>query len=95
MTATLHDSDFVKQNAANKTNRKYGPLMAELARKPPQNLQEFIDKADEFINQEERLRALLGADSSWASGSGEKKKEHKEAQKAPKQRLRKRFQEHD
>lgn len=42
--------------------RKDGPLMADLARKPSQNLQEFMDRAKEFINHEETLRALLGAD---------------------------------
>jgi hypothetical protein len=39
---------------------KEGPLMTDLARKPLQNLHLFMDKAEEFINQEETLRALLG-----------------------------------
>ncbi|GLT55114.1 hypothetical protein SLA2020_282630 [Shorea laevis] len=35
-----------------------GALMMELAKKQPDNLQEFMDKAEEFINQEENLREL-------------------------------------
>jgi hypothetical protein len=31
--------------------RKDRPLMADLARRPPLNLQEFMDKVDEFVNQ--------------------------------------------
>ncbi len=42
--------------------KKDGFLMADLATKPPWNLQEFMDKAEEFINQEETLWALLGAE---------------------------------
>jgi hypothetical protein len=34
--------------------------MANLARKPPQNLNEFMSKAEQYINQEETLQALLG-----------------------------------
>jgi hypothetical protein len=74
--------------------RKDGPLMADLARKSPQNLQEFMDRVDEFINQEETLQALLGANTSRASSSGEKK-EQKGAQKAVEQKPRKKFKDYD
>jgi hypothetical protein len=47
--------------------KKGGPIMVELARKLPQSLQEFMDKAEEFINQEETLRAFLGPDPSRVS----------------------------
>jgi len=57
--------------------KKDGPLMADLAWKPPQNLHEFIDKAKEFINQEETLRALLGTEPSRASTSKMPKKKKK------------------
>jgi hypothetical protein len=36
--------------------RKDGALMAKLARKPPQNLDEFMSKLEEYVNQEETLR---------------------------------------
>lgn len=38
--------------------RKDGTLMADLARKPSHNLQEFLDRAEEFVNQEETMRAF-------------------------------------
>ncbi len=38
--------------------RKDGPLMVDLARKPPQDLHGFVDKAEEFINQEETTLGL-------------------------------------
>lgn len=41
------------------------------------------------------LRALLGADPSRVSGSGEKKNELKGAQKVAEQKTRKKFQEYD
>jgi len=47
--------------------RNNGPLMAELARKLPYSVQEFMDKAEEFINQEETLWAMLRPDSCWVS----------------------------
>jgi hypothetical protein len=48
--------------------------MADLAWKPPCSLYEFIERAKEFINQEEMLRAFLGSDPTQASGSEVKKK---------------------
>jgi hypothetical protein len=57
--------------------RKDGPLMVDLAQKSPQYLHRFMDKAEEFINQGETLRAHLGLDQSKASiseGSKQKKK---------------------
>lgn len=42
--------------------KKDGPLTADLARKPPHNLHGFVERAKEFINQEETLRAFLGSD---------------------------------
>jgi hypothetical protein len=41
--------------------RKDGALMADLARRPADSLQEFYDRAEEFVNQEETLRAFRGA----------------------------------
>jgi len=38
--------------------RKDGTLMANLARKPSRGLQELLDWAEEFLNQEERLQAF-------------------------------------
>lgn len=38
--------------------RKDGALMADLARRPTEKLQEFYDRAKEFVNQEETLRAF-------------------------------------
>jgi hypothetical protein len=42
--------------------KKDGALMADLARRPADSLQEFYDRAEEFVNQEETLRAFRGAD---------------------------------
>jgi hypothetical protein len=41
--------------------------MVEVAQRLPQSLQEFMDKAEEFINQKETLRAILGPDPSQIS----------------------------
>jgi len=41
--------------------RPEGPLMAELARLQPENLLEFMEKVEEFINQEETLQAMIGS----------------------------------
>jgi hypothetical protein len=38
--------------------KKDGPLMAELALKPPKDLHAFMIKVDRYINQEETLRAF-------------------------------------
>jgi nucleoside-triphosphatase THEP1 len=37
------------------------PLMTELARKLPDTLQKFMDKVEEFINQEEALVAIISS----------------------------------
>jgi hypothetical protein len=37
------------------------PLMEKLASKQPTSLQEFMDKAEEFIKQEEKLRAIISS----------------------------------
>jgi hypothetical protein len=42
--------------------RKDGALMADLARRPAEGLQEFLDQAEEFVNQEITLRAFWGAE---------------------------------
>jgi hypothetical protein len=39
--------------------KKDGPLMADLALKPPKDLHTFMVKMDRYINQKETLRALL------------------------------------
>jgi len=55
--------------------KKDRPLMADLARKPTSYLHE--ERADEFINQEETLLALLGKGVTQTSNSGEKSKQKK------------------
>jgi hypothetical protein len=42
--------------------KKDGALMADLARRPAESLQEFYDRAEEFVNQEETLRAFRGVE---------------------------------
>jgi hypothetical protein len=71
--------------------------MLDLARKPSLNLQEFMDRANEFVNQEETLRALLGTGDKaiQVSGSKEKKKEQKKAKKATGQKPGKTFQDYN
>jgi hypothetical protein len=54
--------------------RKDGALMADIARKPPQNLDGFMSKAEKYINQEETLRALLGSEQTQPSTSERQKK---------------------
>jgi hypothetical protein len=54
--------------------RKDGALMADIARKPPQNLDGFMNKAEKYINQEETLLALLGSEQNRPSTSENKKK---------------------
>ncbi|XP_062165055.1 uncharacterized protein LOC133871643 [Alnus glutinosa] len=58
--------------------RKDGALMANIARKPPRNLDGFMSKAKKYINQEETLRALLGPNPSLASRSESRKKKKKD-----------------
>jgi len=50
--------------------------MADIARKPPQNLDGFMSKAEKYINQEETLRALLGPEQTRPSTSGNQKKKN-------------------
>jgi hypothetical protein len=50
--------------------------MADIARKPPQNLDGFMNKAEKYINQEETLRALLGSKQNRPSTSEQKKKKN-------------------
>jgi hypothetical protein len=38
--------------------------MANLARRPAKGLQQFLDQAKEFVNQEETLRAFQGAEET-------------------------------
>jgi hypothetical protein len=57
--------------------RKDGALMADIARKPPRNLDGFMSKAKKYINQEETLRALLGPNPSLASGFESRKLKNK------------------
>jgi hypothetical protein len=57
--------------------RKDGPLMAELALKPPKDLHAFMVKMDRYINQEETLRALLDNSQQQQQPSTEKPKKKK------------------
>lgn len=43
-----------------------GPLMADLARREPKNLLEFMDKVDEYINQEETLQTMISSQKAQA-----------------------------
>jgi hypothetical protein len=58
--------------------KKDGPLMAELALKPPKDLHAFMIKVDRYINQEETLRAFMGPKGTQlepsSSGKPNKKK---------------------
>jgi hypothetical protein len=60
--------------------RKDGALMADIAWKPPQNMDGFMSKAEKYINQEETLRALLGTEQTHPSTS-ERQKKKKDPQK--------------
>jgi hypothetical protein len=78
--------------------RKDGPLMADLARKPTRYLHEFMERADEFINQEETLQALLGKGIAQTSNQGEKSKKKKEFHKrqdAAESCIKKKFQDYN
>jgi hypothetical protein len=64
--------------------KKDGPLMSELALKPPKDSHVFMIKVDRYINQEETLRAFLGPQESQpepsSSGKPSKKKKSEEVQ---------------
>jgi hypothetical protein len=53
--------------------RPDGGLMAELARKTPTRLQTFMDKAEEFMNGEETIKALMESRSERPTPAKEKK----------------------
>jgi hypothetical protein len=75
-----------------------GALMMELAKKQPDNLQEFMDKAEEFINQEENLRELRLSRQIPASAQKEgekKKKKEPEVQTITNPRVHKRYSEYN
>jgi len=54
--------------------------MVDIARKPLQNLDGFMSKAEKYINPEETLRALLGSEQTHPSTS-ERQKKKKDPQK--------------
>ncbi|XP_062147680.1 uncharacterized protein LOC133856606 [Alnus glutinosa] len=56
--------------------RKDGAFMADIARKPHQNLDNFMSKVEKYINQEETLRALLGSEHTHPSTSELQKKKN-------------------
>jgi hypothetical protein len=62
--------------------KKDGPLMADLALKPPKDLHTFMIKVDRYINQEETLRALLGSSQQQLESSSEKPKKKKKPEVA-------------
>jgi hypothetical protein len=72
---------------------------ADLARKPTCYLHEFMERADEFINQEETLQALLRKGVTQTSNSGEKskkkKKEFHKRQDAAESGIKKKFHEYN
>jgi hypothetical protein len=51
--------------------RKDGALMADLARRPAERLQEFYDRAEEFVNQEETLRAFRETEETDKGSRGD------------------------
>jgi hypothetical protein len=57
--------------------KKDGPLTADLAWRLMRYLHEFMERDDEFINQEEMVRALLGKGTSQVHDLGEKSKKKK------------------
>lgn len=59
-----------------------GPLMAQLAHRQPETLLQFMDKVEEFINQEETLPAIIGSRQIQVSDpeNPEKKKKKKNPQ---------------
>jgi hypothetical protein len=64
--------DFI-YSAIFKGLKKDGPLMAELALKPPKDLHAFMIKVDRYINQKETLRAFLGPHERQSEPSSFKK----------------------
>jgi hypothetical protein len=50
--------------------------MANIARKPLQNLDGFMNKAEKYINQEEMHRALLGSEQTHPSTFERQKKKN-------------------
>ncbi|XP_062155172.1 uncharacterized protein LOC133863226 [Alnus glutinosa] len=66
--------------------RKDGALMADIARKPPQNMDGFMSKAEKYINQDETLQALLGSEQTHPSTS-ERQKKKKDPRKEERRRV--------
>jgi hypothetical protein len=60
--------------------------MVDIARKPLQNLDGFMSKAEKYINQEETLRALLGSEQTHSSTS-ERQKKKKDTRKEERGRV--------
>jgi hypothetical protein len=54
------------------------PMMRKLARRQPDNIQNLLDKVDEFINEEEALKSMRLA---WTFPKKFKDKKRKESQK--------------
>jgi hypothetical protein len=46
--------------------------MADLARRPAERLQDFYDRAEEFVNQEETLLAFRETEEAAKGGSGDR-----------------------
>lgn len=60
--------------------------MADIARKPPQNLDGFMSKVEKYINQEETLQALLGSEQTHPTTS-ERQKKKKDPRKEERRRV--------
>jgi hypothetical protein len=60
-----------------------GPLMAQLAHRQPETLLEFMDKVEEFINQEETLTAILSYGKIQVSDPENPKRKKKKKKKNP------------
>jgi ubiquinone/menaquinone biosynthesis C-methylase UbiE len=55
------------------------PLMKKLVRKQPSSLQGLMDKVEEFINQEETLKAMASSMLPQEIASEKKRKEFRKA----------------
>ncbi|XP_062175361.1 uncharacterized protein LOC133880428 [Alnus glutinosa] len=70
--------------------RKNGTLMANLAWRPAEGLQKFLDRAEEFVNQEETLRAFRGTEEvaklDFATGGKSRKRTTQVRREIPERR---------
>ena len=56
------------------------PIMRKLAQRQPDNLQTLLDKVEEFINEEETLKAMKAARKSYRKPEEKNRKEFRRAE---------------